>query len=609
VRNSTASDSILNVFTSAASSLTGLTLIDTVVPTAVLGDFHAISGVTVQRSRVDMLINAVISIPRDVAWTGFDLQNSTFLAHFAVFRCPPTFRVNVSFTDWSVRDLVGTMPPRNLFYVEGQVGEILIDRVVVSPFVGELWNSVQSDRFVLQNSVFERTGRLRWDKGANEVVVRNVTVTSSDCGTFERMLSFANATVTVSELRVSGGTCMALEANHCNLTMVDSQFERINASSAIFVQNSNATIVGTVVRGMRGVSSAFVSRSNTAILMREVLFENNSATQSRGGAIQSDGELLRIVDSQFFDNSATPDGGAIAGSALEVDRSLFRRNSATVEGGAISVSGAKMRITECDFEANVAPSGSALSIRATQSVVVVAKSSFFANTGNSTVQLATGDFTVSVVESCLCNNTAQAGSIDCRDVNGSLVTNASTLADAAQRCPLDLFQPSVCPTVGCQRRVPLLQFPRTSTTTTRVASTTASGATSTTSPSTTMTTNSSETSAFESVTSSEPDGGLDAGTLGAIIGGSAAGLLIIIGVIAFVVLRKRKTGAGKQPAVPAPAASSKSAYGSVANAVPLNAMGADYDLGGIPVIPPDVPAANYGVAGLQAHPEYDSGRL
>ncbi len=79
VRNSTASASILNVVTTTASSLTGLTLIDTVVPTAVLGDFHAISGVTVQRSRVDMLINAVISVPQDVAWTGFDVQNSTFL--------------------------------------------------------------------------------------------------------------------------------------------------------------------------------------------------------------------------------------------------------------------------------------------------------------------------------------------------------------------------------------------------------------------------------------------------------------------------------------------------------------------------------------------------
>jgi ascorbate-specific PTS system EIIC-type component UlaA len=109
--------------------------------------------------------------------------------------------------------------------------------------------------------------------------------------------------------------------------------------------------------------------------------------------------------------------------------------------------------------------------------------------------------------------------------------------------------------------------------------------------------------------SSELNGGLDGGTLGAIIGGSVAGLLVIIGIVVFVVLHKRKTGAGKQPAASAPAASSNSAYGSVANAVPLNAMGADYDLGGIPVIPPDVPAPNYGVAGLQAHPEYDSGRI
>ncbi len=495
------------------------------------------------------LIDAAISVPRDVAWTGFDVQNSTFQAYFAVVRCPPTVRVDVSFADWSVRDLVGTMPPRDLIYVEYQVDKVMIDRFFVSKFTGELWNSVQSDRFVLQNSVFERTGRLLWEHAtaANEVVVHNVTVTNGNCGPYERVLSFLDATVTISDFCVSGGTCMALEAIRCNLTVADSLLERINASSAIFVQNSNATIAGTVVRGMRGASSAFVSRSNTAILMREVLFENNSATQSRGGAIQSDGGLLRIVDSQFFDNSAAPDGGAIAGSALEVDRSLFRRNSATVDGGAIS--GANIRITECDFEANVAPSGSALSVRADRCVVFVAKSAFFANAGNSTVQLATGDFTVSVVESCLCNNTAEAASIDCRNVNGSLLANASTFADDAQRCTTDLFQPSVCPTVGCQRRVPLLQFPRTTTTTTRPASTTASGATSTTSASTTMTTNSSETSAFESVTLSEPDGGLDGGTLGAIIGGSVAGLLIIIGIVVFVVLRNRKTGE-REPSAP-----------------------------------------------------------
>jgi predicted outer membrane repeat protein len=554
VRDSTASDSIFNVITTAASSLTGLSLINASVgTTAIFGDFHAIDGVRVQRSLLSAdvsLIDATISVPRDVAWTGFDVQNSTFRFYFAVVRFPPTVRVHVSFVDWSVRDLVSAMP-RDLFYVENRVGEILIDRVFVSPYEGTLFKTAGSDRFVLQNSVFERTRRLLWehDNAANEAIVRNVTVTNGNCDALERVLSFVDATVTVSDLRVSGGTCMALDANRCNLTLVDSLFERINASSAMMVQSSNATITGTVVRGMRGVSSAFVSRSNAAILLREVLFENNSATQSRGGAIQSDAELLRIVDSQFFDNGAAPDGGAISGNALEVDRSLFRRNAATVDGGAISCASA--RITECDFEANVAPSGSALSVRAPPSVVFVAKSAFFANAGNSTVQLATGNFAVSVAESCLCNNTAQAASIDCRDASGSLVANASTFADGAQRCTAVAFQPSVCPTVGCQRRVPLLQFPRTTTTTTRMASTTASMA----SPA-----NSSTIDFAPSSSEPESDGGLDAGTLGAIIGGSAAGLLIIIGVVVFVVLRKRKTGE-REPSAP-PKRTSE--YGAVA---------------------------------------------
>jgi hypothetical protein len=67
----------------------------------------------------------------------------------------------------------------------------------------------------------------------------------------------------------------------------------------------------------------------------------------------------------------------------------------------------------------------------------------------------------------------------------------------------------------------------------------------------------------------ESDGGLDAGTLGAIIGGSAAGLLIIIGVIAFVVLHKRKTGE-REPSAP-PKRTSE--YG----AVDLSALPSSYE--------------------------------
>jgi predicted outer membrane repeat protein len=402
---------------------------------------------------------------------------------------------------------------------------------------------------------------------------------------------------------------MALEARHCNVTLIDSHFEGINATSAIFVQNSNATITDTSFRGMRGPNAALSSQGNT-ILLRKVLFENNFATQSRGGAIRSESESMQIVESQFFDNKAVLDGGAISASALDVSRSLFRRNAAADVGGAIY--GDNVRITECDFEANVATSGSALSMPASQSVLLIAKSSFFANLGSSTVHLRGANFTIELSDSCLCNNTA---SIDCQDVTGSLVANASTFADDALRCPTTMFQPTACLPTGCQRRAPFMQ------TTTRIASTTlpttaseaTSAAVSSLANSSAITTASSS-STIELANSSEPDNGLDAGTLGAIIGGSVAGLLIVLGVVVFIVVRKRKrkTSAVEQSASSAPAPAPAIVSSSVHyGAVPLNAMGAaDYDLGGIPVIPPNVPGSGqYGVAGLQELSEYESGRL
>jgi hypothetical protein len=113
VRDSTASGSIFNVTTTATASLMGLSLINASVgTTAILGDFHAVDGVRVQRSLLsaDVSLIDATTVSRDVAWTGFDVQNSTFRFYFAAVRCPPTVRVNVSFVDWSVRDLVGAMP-------------------------------------------------------------------------------------------------------------------------------------------------------------------------------------------------------------------------------------------------------------------------------------------------------------------------------------------------------------------------------------------------------------------------------------------------------------------------------------------------------------------
>jgi hypothetical protein len=94
---------------------------------------------------------------------------------------------------------------------------------------------------------------------------------------------------------------------------------------------------------------------------------------------------------------------------------------------------------------------------------------------------------------------------------------------------------------------------------------------------------------------------------GAIIGGCVGGLLIIGAIVAFVAIRKRKSKSIR----PTPAAThaTKEAFPPREPreyvTIPLKAMGADYDLGGISEIPPNA-SADYGNAGLQ---NYGDGRL
>jgi hypothetical protein len=84
-------------------------------------------------------------------------------------------------------------------------------------------------------------------------------------------------------------------------------------------------------------------------------------------------------------------------------------------------------------------------------------------------------------------------------------------------------------------------------------------------------------------------------------------VLIIGAIVAFVAIRKRKSKSIR----PTPAAThaTKEAFPPREPreyvTIPLKAMGADYDLGGISEIPPNA-SANYGNAGLQ---NYGDGRL
>jgi hypothetical protein len=545
------------ILTNASTSLTGLTLLNvTTGLAAIFGDFPVINGVTVRGSlfSVGLIDSRIASPTQNVVWTNFDVQATEFQSYFAIVRPQRAF-INVTFSDWSVQDLVAMASPRTFLLVQNNVNEVVIDRFFVSQF-GALWNDISSQKFTLRNSVFDGTGPLirEHSRAANMVVVDNVTMTNGNCTARQpAALEFINATsVSVSAFRVIGGTCMALEADLSNVTVVDSQFERISATSAVSVVNSTVTISGSVFRGMR--ETALVSQSNTAIVLQNVLFEDNVAP--RASAIRSFNlETMRIVGSRFFNNSAQTEGGAIVAHTLSVSQSLFRGNSAGDVGAAIF--GDDIRISECDFEGNVGRS--VIYVRAPKSHALIATSSFFGNTirsANDTggvVLLANGTFEVRVEQSCLCNN--MRASFDCDALAVRLAVDNTTETEAASlRCPLTQFQALKCTTAGCKRRVPGLAVVAT-TTMTIAAPTTAS----TTATPTTAISSSSSTAARVPETS--PAAGLDGGTLGAIIGGCIGGVLLIGGIVAFVVIRKRKQN---PPAVSADAPRRASEYGPIA---------------------------------------------
>jgi predicted outer membrane repeat protein len=552
------------ILTNASTSLTGLTLLNVTVETTqcIFGNFPVINGVTVRASRflrtdVASLIESTMVERRNVVWSGFDVQATEFPLYFAIVRCPLNARINVTLSDWSVQDLVATEVPRTLLFIVNEVGEAVIDRFVVSPFAGALWTDISSQKFTLRNSVFDGTGPLIREhrSAADVVVVQNVTMTNGNCTSGQPALEFTNApSVSVSAFRVTGGTCMALEADRSNLTVVDSQFERIKATSAVSVVNSTVTISGSVFRGLRG--PALSSQRNTVIVLQNVLFEDNVAP--RASAIRSSSETMEIVGSRFFNNSAQTEGGAIVAHTLRINQSLFRGNSAGDDGAAIF--GDDIQISECDFEGNVGRS--VIYVRAPKSPALIATSSFFGNTirsANDTggvVLLANGTFEVRVEQSCLCNNTR--ASFDCDALAVSLaVDNTTETEGASLRCPLTQFQALNCTTAGCKRRVPGRSVVATTTMMTIAAPTTASTTTAPTAAGSTISPSSSTDGVIET---SE---GLDGGTLGAIIGGCIAGILIIGGIVAFVVIRKRKQS---QPTASASAANPnpKSEYGPIA---------------------------------------------
>ncbi len=111
-----------------------------------------------------------------------------------------------------------------------------------------------------------------------------------------------------------------------------------------------------------GFGGAIFMASVDNFLMNSSSFENNSAT--RGGAVQFEGNLIKLNKCYFNNNTATSAGGAlnIDANNIDISESNWNSNSAlSGDGGAIKSSGC-LKIASSTFIFNKAESGGALSV-------------------------------------------------------------------------------------------------------------------------------------------------------------------------------------------------------------------------------------------------------
>lgn len=132
-------------------------------------------------------------------------------------------------------------------------------------------------------------------------------------------------------------------------------------------------------------------------------FEANTATTS-GGAMRMQGGVLRVLDSEFVDNTGSVNGGGIltVNTQVFIDRTRFTGNIAELGGGIYTASeGLQSRINDSVFNANIATVTGGGTYFLTP--FVVRNVTFVGNTGNvAAIEVAAGSTTV--VSSILWNN-------------------------------------------------------------------------------------------------------------------------------------------------------------------------------------------------------------
>ncbi|MBR0225624.1 MAG: fibronectin type III domain-containing protein, partial [Thermoguttaceae bacterium] len=199
----------------------------------------------------------------------------------------------------------------------------------------------------IKNSVF--SGNVTTHSGAVHIYnVKNGAITISDSKFIGNTSN--RATYTDNGSAIHGGGAVFIENTNqlAPVTISGCEFignESINArgGAIAFGAGSIATITDSVFDGNTSLwSGGAIEAWSSNVTIDGSLFTGNSATdagQGYGGAYSAKQSTTKIIKSEFADNYANQQGGAlyIAGGSSAMDDVSFHGNSARVGGGAIKM--------------------------------------------------------------------------------------------------------------------------------------------------------------------------------------------------------------------------------------------------------------------------------
>ena len=228
--------------------------------------------------------------------------------------------------------------------------------------IGDRENTENGNTVQVVDTIFARN--IASQSGAAIYAVADSQLTIRNCAMFDNRVDDYGGAVSMRGDLVVTKTLTIQNSSFLN-NSAGSYAGAVSTGSKIELYISNTLFAGNIALGSGG--GAIRTSTDTDAVITGSVFERNYAPAGAGGALLTFETRLHLIGSNFTENSAALDGGAVRSEERTAvyprGATRFQRNSAKGKGGAISLDASTLKTNEgrLTFTENVARLGGALS--------------------------------------------------------------------------------------------------------------------------------------------------------------------------------------------------------------------------------------------------------